>query len=904
MKSAPRELRAYQVRLVTDVSRAGGDALIEQPTGSGKTMQIVTLVAMHLGRRFTHALIAAPQEQIEHGFVHRDYKGVLFPECRGVAVPTVEVPEDLIWGARQSELGSVKRLLAYLRQSGPLDHALACTHAALNLLAPDKLPAKLNGKALFIDEAHHASADGLSQLVSVWRERGGQLYFFTATPYRGDGRPVALEGMRSFRRSLAEHMDDGFAPRHLDSEFVALGRPGDAVTAGQFTGEDAPPPSYFDSLVTAICRKWEDDGRPKAIVRVPPMRGGSEGLIARLNHALSERGARVLDATGTRIEDKKRFLRALKAENRRTHSESQFDVMIGIQRVLEGTDWPLCSAVYCVGMPGSLNTVVQLLGRAMRPKGEDYPAAHRNRARLVFFVPCAGGSALADLSMDHSRHALLTCCFLADHEVGQEWIVLREVRRGIEDALGPRAENPAAADAENAADEALDPEVRAEVELAMASAREEIVSKGGEPTLGEVVQLAAKTLPSLPEAALQRVATEILASQSGFTGETAREAIHQEIAKRLRIDPKVKKAMEEAFAVVLNEFREVTLKDSAALESVRRQIHGVTGGQMREFAQRLRGAVPRSLTEEEILEWVDQHHRQNNDWPSRDSGPIDGAPGETWSAVDGALKLGTRRLPGGSSLAQLLADRRGVRNIQALPNLTEKQILMWMDAYHNTKDQWPNVRSGPIDGVPGETWAQLNWALDKGRRGLPGGSSLAQLLATHRGVRNIQALAEFSLGQVLSWIDAHWDRKGEYRNHKSGPIPEAPGETWLAVDKALRKGRRGFTGSSSLAQLLAEHRSVRNVRALPPLSIARILQWADLHHGRTGQFPTADSGQIADAPGETWANIDQALRKGLRTLPGGSSLAQLLTEHRGVRNRKKRNRSARKTGAAAWRVVL
>ena len=62
MESAPRELRAYQVRLVTDVSRARGDALIEQPTGSGKTMQIVTLVAMHLGRRFTHALIAAPQE--------------------------------------------------------------------------------------------------------------------------------------------------------------------------------------------------------------------------------------------------------------------------------------------------------------------------------------------------------------------------------------------------------------------------------------------------------------------------------------------------------------------------------------------------------------------------------------------------------------------------------------------------------------------------------------------------------------------------------------------------------------------------------------------------------------------------------------------------------------------------
>src|SRR5437660_7750453 len=294
--------------------------------------------------------------------------------------------------------------------------------------------------------------------------------------------------MRAFRRSLAEHMAGGFAPRHLESEIVALGQPGDAITAGQFTGEEAPPSSYFEGLVAAICRRWQADGQPKAIVRVPPMQGGRSGeLVGRLLQALAARGARVLDATGTGAADKQRFLAALEAEKNRTHATSAYDVMVGIQRVLEGTDWPVCSAVYCVGMPGSLNTVVQFLGRAMRLKGEDYPAAQRDRARLVFFVPCGGGAALAELSIDHSRHALLTCCFLADHEVGQEWIVLREVRRGTEAALGPRTENISAADAENEADEPIDPEDRAEGELAFASAREQIIS---EPTAGAVVQLA------------------------------------------------------------------------------------------------------------------------------------------------------------------------------------------------------------------------------------------------------------------------------------------------------------------------------------------------------------------------------------------------------------------------------
>src|SRR5947209_3660000 len=146
MEPTAKKLRAYQVRLVTDVCRATEDVLVEQPTGSGKTVEIVTLVAMHLGRRFNHAVIAAPQEQIEQGFVKRDYQVIAFPDHQGVAVPSIQVPRVLIKGARESQLGSVKRVIHYLRQPGPLDHAFACTHAALNRLMPDVLPADLTGK--------------------------------------------------------------------------------------------------------------------------------------------------------------------------------------------------------------------------------------------------------------------------------------------------------------------------------------------------------------------------------------------------------------------------------------------------------------------------------------------------------------------------------------------------------------------------------------------------------------------------------------------------------------------------------------------------------------------------------------------------------------------------------------
>jgi hypothetical protein len=77
-----KSLRPYQVRLITDVCRACGPVLVEQPTGSGKTIQIVTLVAMQLGRGFTHAVIAAPQQQIEQPFVYPDSRLISSPSVK------------------------------------------------------------------------------------------------------------------------------------------------------------------------------------------------------------------------------------------------------------------------------------------------------------------------------------------------------------------------------------------------------------------------------------------------------------------------------------------------------------------------------------------------------------------------------------------------------------------------------------------------------------------------------------------------------------------------------------------------------------------------------------------------------------------------------------------------------
>jgi hypothetical protein len=106
--------------------------------------------------------------------------------------------------------------------------------------------------------------------------------------------------------------------------------------------------------------------------------------------------------------------------------------------------------------------------------------------------------------------------------------------------------------------------------------------------------------------------------------------------------------------------------------------------------------------------------------------------------------------------------------------------------------------------------------------------------------------------------------------------------TWCGVEQALRKGNRGLRPGPSLARLLEEHRGVLNRSGLPPLSVEQILNWADAHRERTGRWPTHTCGVIPEAPGETWAAVHAALRKGPRGLTGGSSLYRVLREHRGV----------------------
>jgi hypothetical protein len=288
------------------------------------------------------------------------------------------------------------------------------------------------------------------------------------------------------------------------------------------------------------------------------------------------------------------------------------------------------------------------------------------------------------------------------------------------------------------------------------------------------------------------------------------------------------------------------------------------------------------LTVDDILAWADAHYRRRGRWPqARLFGVIAGSLGERWSNLDMALRKGFRGLPGGTTLARLLAEHRGKRNLQNLPRLKGKHILAWADAHHQRTGQWPTLWSGPIADAPGETWTAVNHALHRGSRGLRGGSSLATLLLEKRGKRHRIYLPPLTPSHILALADKHFREHGDWPKRDSGPVLDVSGGTsWAAINIALREGYRGLPGGSSLAKLLAAKRGVPNKSDLPHLTKRKILAWAKSHFRRTSAWPKTASGRVQEAPHESWAGINAALSRGNRGLPGGVTLPQFLAKHR------------------------
>lgn len=219
--------------------------------------------------------------------------------------------------------------------------------------------------------------------------------------------------------------------------------------------------------------------------------------------------------------------------------------------------------------------------------------------------------------------------------------------------------------------------------------------------------------------------------------------------------------------------------------------------------------------------------------------------------------------------------------------LSIAMILSDADRFYTEKNRWPKRSDGIIQWRLPETWSRYDAALNRGNRGLILKSSLAQLLATYRGVHNPQRkrnLPPLNEAMVIADADRYFLENKRWPKYHSGVIPWRHSESWSSYNNFLRRGGRGLSGNSSLARLLEKHRKVRNHANLPKLTEQTILSDADRFHIENGRWPRYEDGSISWRIPETWGSYNAALSSGARGLHGGSSLAKLLEKHRGVRN--------------------
>ena len=98
----------------------------------------------------------------------------------------------------------------------------------------------------------------------------------------------------------------------------------------------------------------------------------------------------------------------------------------------------------------------------------------------------------------------------------------------------------------------------------------------------------------------------------------------------------------------------------------------------------------------------------------------------------------------------MLVENRGREALNGRPGLTAETILAWADAYRAAHGRWPVEEAGAVAEAPGESWGAISLALLNGSRGLPGGSSLARLLAERRDARNPKGLPHLAVKQLLA----------------------------------------------------------------------------------------------------------------------------------------------------------
>lgn len=339
-------------------------------------------------------VIAAPTNNIKSAFV--SCNNLVSIDGEIIHLANIDIFKD-----KQSD-----RLRGYLCNDKFPGYGIVVSHA---LLTRDFPGISCRGKLLIVDEGHHAGMrQKISAFINYWLAAGGFVLYLTATPIRANNTDsLACDAEFTVTRTTQQQMRAGFAPTLIEYDLIKINSESHNPANDDVVGA----PMDIDELCKELYFQMEKDGFPKAIVRCKNLgdKFKNDTVIEKISNHLEDQGIRVFPATeSTRLRDLDKTL--ITERGIKTFNQSQYDVIVGINAVIEGMDWPIASHVYLIGIPTSRPLAVQCTGRVMRLRNKwpDYP----NTWKMISKVAMITGN-VSNIEPKHAGAVLRVVSYLA-----------------------------------------------------------------------------------------------------------------------------------------------------------------------------------------------------------------------------------------------------------------------------------------------------------------------------------------------------------------------------------------------------------------------------------------------------------------------------------------------------------
>jgi energy-coupling factor transporter ATP-binding protein EcfA2 len=360
------QLYDYQDKLVSDLVpdfRSRLRALLDSPTGSGKTKVMQVIAALKATLKGVRVLIVIPQQHQANGFMRLNLW------WKGQPIEFVIGPERDFRGVSESYwLSSTAALKEWFAADGLGPNIAITTVSTLlatwNLLTTAAEMQKATTETLFmIDEIHHArhirdtrddlsdadvaeandEANRLGEFITyVLKQPTAEFLGVSATHFRGDRLDIFhgfIKKLHRVSRTIQEHLE---WLKFTGIRFDYLGYDGDPMAALLEAVALNREKSIIILLTSDKARYRKDPNW------IPRFFDGLEALVGT---------AKICDLVRDCKDDNKMLLMKY---------PTRFQFVVGVNLIREGTDWPPASLILDAAPSRSLNRLCQTFGRLLR----------------------------------------------------------------------------------------------------------------------------------------------------------------------------------------------------------------------------------------------------------------------------------------------------------------------------------------------------------------------------------------------------------------------------------------------------------------------------------------------------------------------------------------------------------